>query len=140
MTQFSLQIAARLDQLAIIRRFIQETGQILNADPAALSDMVLAVNEAATNIMIHGYQGQPGTIELELRLQGDSLVACLRDEAPPFDPTACPAPDLTLPLDQRPLGKVGVYLTMQLMDEVIYCPISQGGNQLTLIKKGIILS
>ena len=100
----SFEVSAQLKNLALIRDFVQETATALAADPGRLHEVVLAVNEVATNIMIHGYQGQPGLIEIEVGRSEDSLVVRLRDQAPPFDPTAVPDPDLSLPLEERPLA------------------------------------
>jgi len=134
-THSSLRISAELKQLVVIRRFIEETATAFKADPSAILDILQAVDEAATNIIVHGYRGQPGTIEIEIRREGDSLLVRLRDQATPFDPTAVPPPDLTLPLEKRPLGGMGVYLARQLMDEMTHRVSSQGGNELTLVKK-----
>jgi serine/threonine-protein kinase RsbW len=134
----SFEVYAKLENLALIRDFVQETATALAADPDMLFNVVLAVNEVATNIMIHGYQGQPGLIEIEVGRAGNSLVVRLRDQAPPFDPTAVPDPDLSLPLEERPLGKMGVYLARQLMDEMTHRLTPQGDNELILIKKGIL--
>lgn len=133
----SLHIAAELKNLAVIRDFVQETATILGADQVKLLDVVLAVNEIATNIMIHGYQGQPGLIEIELSQAGDAIIVCLRDQTPPFDPTTVPDPDLSVPLEERPPGKMGIYLTRQLMDEMTHHQTREG-NELTLVKKGIL--
>ena len=132
------QISAELKNLALIRDFVQETATVLAADPVMLLDVVLAVSEVATNIMIHGYQGQPGLIEIEVGRAGNSLVVRLRDQAPPFDPTVVPDPDLTLPLEKRSPGGMGIYLARQLMDELTHRLTPQGGNELTLIKKGML--
>ncbi|MEO7913057.1 MAG: ATP-binding protein, partial [Roseiflexaceae bacterium] len=90
-----------------------------------------AVNEVATNIVVHGYRGRPGAIEIGLRRQGDSIEIRLRDRAPLFDPTCVPTPDLTLPLHKRPLGGMGVHVTRELMDVMRYRVTPEGGNQLT---------
>jgi len=131
----SLRFSAELKNLAAIRRFVQERAEALQADPALIPDIIQAVDESASNIILHGYQGQPGTIEVEVVLVGDDLVIRLRDQAPPFDPTGVPTPDLTLPLEARPLGGLGVYLTRVLMDDVSYRAPAQGGNELTLVKR-----
>jgi serine/threonine-protein kinase RsbW len=136
----SLKITAELNNLAPIRDFVEETATALGANPTMLLDVVLAVNEIATNIMLHGYQGQPGLIEIEVCQSRNSLVICLRDGAPPFDPTTVPSPNLNLPLEERPLGRMGIYLARQLTDEMTYRLIPQGGNELTLIKKNILSS
>jgi serine/threonine-protein kinase RsbW len=126
-----------LKNLSEIRRFISQTAMALSVDAATIPDVVLAVDEAATNIILHGYQGQEGIIEIELAQEGDALVVRLRDEAIPFDPTTVPPPDLTLPLEQRAPGGLGIYLIRQVMDEVMHRITSEGRNELTLVKRGI---
>lgn len=134
----SLRIAAELENLGTIRRFVQQAAEALESDPAAIPDVLLAVDEATTNIIIHGYRGRPGLIELEVSRADDALVIRLHDHAAPFDPTEVPPPDLTLPLDQRPVGGMGIYLMQQLMDEVTYHTTPQGGNWLTMLKRGML--
>jgi serine/threonine-protein kinase RsbW len=131
----TLRISAELDNLALIRHFVEERATALGAASSAIQDLLLAVNEATTNIMMHGYQGQPGVIEIEIRRRGNSLIIRLRDEAPPFDPIIVPPPDLSLPLEKRPLGGLGVYLIRQLMDDVTHRVTPQGGNELILVKR-----
>ena len=135
MTDNSLTVAARVEHLAEIRHFVERTAAALGAGQDAVDDLVLAVDEAATNVVIHGYEGQPGTIEVEMGREGDTLLIWLRDGAPLFDPTLLPMPDVTLPLELRPLGGLGIFLMRQSVDELIYRPTAGGGNELTLVKQ-----
>ena len=116
----SLHVAADVAQLAAIRAFIEQQAQALGVDTSAIYDLILAVNEVATNIVVHGYRNQPGVIEIDLRRQGEAIEIRLRDQAPLFDPTGVPTPDLTLPLHKRPLGGMGVHVTRQIMDAMRY--------------------
>ncbi|GAB4534605.1 MAG: ATP-binding protein [Anaerolineae bacterium] len=134
----SLRIAARLEHLNDIRRFVQETAAALGSDAEGVADVLLAVTEAATNVIVHGYGDQAGFIEIVVDQVGDALVICLRDQATQFDPTSLPAPDLSLPLEQRPLGGLGVYIMTSVMDEVSYSALPGGGNQLTMVKRGVM--
>jgi anti-sigma regulatory factor (Ser/Thr protein kinase) len=136
-TESTLRVSAELSNLAVIRDFVAERGRALGADLDALYDVVLAVDEAATNVMVHGYRGREGTIEVEVRREGEALVVCLLDQAAPFDPHVVPPPDLCLPLEQRLVGGMGVYMMKQLMDRVIHRVPPQGGNELTLAKNGV---
>ena len=97
--------------------------------------LVLAVDEVVTNIIQHGYRGQPGEIDIEIERRPDAAVVYVRDQAPPFDPTRLPDPDITLPLEQRPEGGMGVYLARRSVDDMSHQVTDQGGNQLTLTKK-----
>ena len=130
-----LHIVAELKHLAIIRDFIRNAATVFEVDPSAIPDILQAVDESATNIIEHGYRGQPGPIDIEVKQEGDSLVVRLRDQAMPFDPTRIPAPDVNLPLEQRPVGGLGVYLTRRFTDAMIHRVTPQGGNELTLVKK-----
>jgi len=132
-----LHIAAELKNLSLIRRFIQETAAALGADRAVIADMILATDEAVTNVIVHGYQDRPGMIEIELQRNGDAIVIYLRDESLPFDPTSVPPPDVTQPLEERPLGGMGIHLIRQLMDDVSHHITPQGGNELIMTKRGI---
>ena len=131
----SLCVTAELQNLAVIRRFVEDAMTTLGIDPATIASTVLAVDEAASNIITHGYQDQSGDIEIDVQHEGNALAICLRDCAPPFDPTGVPAPDLTVPLEQRVAGGLGIHLIRQTMDKVIHRITPYGGNELLLIKR-----
>ncbi len=82
----------------------------------------LALEEAAINVVTHGFVGLPPPHQLTVRLDitAEALVAEITDNGRPFDPTAAPDPDLLLPLDQRRPGGLGVLLIRRLMDHVQY--------------------
>jgi serine/threonine-protein kinase RsbW len=127
--------AAELTDLAGIRGFIEAAATDLGADDPAIRDLVIAANEAVANIIRHGYRGKPGPIEVIVVREPDSIVVYLRDEAPAFDPTTYPAPDLTVPLEARRAGGLGIHLTRTGVDEVSHLPLRRSGNELTLVKK-----
>jgi serine/threonine-protein kinase RsbW len=105
-----------------------------------VEDVLQAVDEAATNIILHGYRGQPGEIEIEMDQDHGALVVCLRDRAFLFDPTRVPPPDLTLPLEARRVGGLGVYLIRQFTDQMTWRATPDGNNELTLRKQANIKS
>jgi serine/threonine-protein kinase RsbW len=137
MSNRTLSIPAKLKNLAEIRQFVDRTATELGVDEGIVDDMVLAVDEAATNIILHGYELGEGLIEIEMRRDGDALEIALRDGGAPFDPTCVPAPDLDLPLEIRAPGGLGIHLMRQVVDEVNYCTTPQGRNELTLVKRGL---
>jgi serine phosphatase RsbU (regulator of sigma subunit)/anti-sigma regulatory factor (Ser/Thr protein kinase) len=128
-------VAAELENLAVIRDFVQESAPALNVEPDVISDLLLAVDEAVTNAIVHGFQGRQGTIEIELAREALDVIVRIRDNAPPFDPTSAPWPDLTQPLEKRPLGGLGIFLMRRYMDEITHRITPQGGNELTMKKR-----
>lgn len=127
--------SAIVTNLGDIRRFVYQAAHYLQVPEITAGDVVQAVDEAATNIILHGYDGQEGMVDVELERHGDELIVRLRDQAPQFDPTTICSPDLILGLDQRPPGGLGLYLIRQLMDRVQYRIPTEGGNEITLVKK-----
>ena len=127
--------SAKLKNLAHIRHFVNDAANSLGADPHSVLDLVQAVDEAATNIIVHGYAGRPGVIEVTIERQKDLMVIAMRDQAPGFDPTRVPPPDLTLPLEKRPVGGLGIFLIRRSVDELQHHFLPSGGNELILIKR-----
>ncbi|MGD8751433.1 MAG: pyridoxal-dependent decarboxylase [Anaerolineales bacterium] len=130
-------VVAKLENLSEIRSYVREQAAILDVDEDTTADMVLAVDEAATNVITHGYQDQEGVIEIEVRREGDAFIVHLRDEAVPFDPTAVSSLDLTLPPEERILEGMGVGLMRRRTDEISHRVTLQRGNELTLVKRGL---
>ena len=128
-------VSAELQNLGVIRRFVQETAIALGSDRKAVDDVLQAVEEAAANIVVHGYGGQPGDIEVEVGLEQAVLVVRLRDRATLFDPTGVPPPDLTRPLEERRLGGLGIHLARYFTDSMTYRVTDDGRNELTLRRK-----
>jgi serine/threonine-protein kinase RsbW len=129
---------AKLKHLAEIRRFVDSEVSALNVHPDIIYNILLSTSEAITNIILHGYNGEEGLIEIEVKHEDESVAVYIRDEAPQFDPTQIPTPDLTLPLEDRPVGGMGVHLIRQFMDRIIYRESPQGGNELILVKENVI--
>jgi serine/threonine-protein kinase RsbW len=129
-----LHTTAELNNLGMIRRFVEESALSLSADEHTAYALVQAVDECVTNIIEHGYRLQPGSIDVEIERANETLTIVLRDHAPPFDPTGVPPPDLARPLEEREPGGLGIYLTRQMVDHWQYRALPEGGNELTLFK------
>lgn len=127
-----LEIPAELERLAEVREAVREVARSCEAPVTCMDDLVQAVDEAVTNIIVHGYRGGPGTIEMAAELVGDDIVITIEDRAPTFDPMRTPPPDLTIPPHRRRPGGMGIHLIRLAMDSVRYRPRPGGGNILTL--------
>jgi anti-sigma regulatory factor (Ser/Thr protein kinase) len=92
----------------------------------------LALEETVTNVVNHGYKdGGAHTLTVRLAVHEHRITATVTDDAPAFDPLARPEVDIHLPLEQRPIGGLGVHLVKKLMDRVHY-EHRNGQNRLTL--------
>lgn len=133
-TDRRLRVQAELGELADVRQFIREAATAADAPIECLDDLVQAVDEAATNVITHGYGGAPGWIEIGVAVADDRFVVTLEDGAPEFDPTSVAAPDLTVPPMARKPGGMGVHLMREATDALSHRPRPGGGNILTLVR------
>lgn len=136
--QLTLRVQADVNELASIRDFVEHEAGALGVAPDAVYDLVLAANEIATNIVVHGYGGKPGTIDIIMQPEGDTIKIVLRDQTPPFDPTLAPTPDIHVPFEKRKRGGMGIHLTRRLTDAIVHRITAEGGNEVTLIKRGVL--
>jgi serine/threonine-protein kinase RsbW len=130
----AISLPARLDRLAEIRALVRDVAVAGGAPPACLDDLVQAVDEAATNIVVHGYARGSGVIDVNVDVVGDHIVIELADTAASFDPTDVPEPDLSIPPMRRRPGGMGLHLIRLATDSMAHRPRPGGGNILTLTR------
>jgi len=126
--------SATVRDLNDIRDYLEGAVTMLGGSEDDAGDLVLAVNEAVTNVLLHGYEGAPGPLSVGVEADGDELRVILTDEAPGFDPTTVPPPDIHRPLEERPLGGLGIHMMRQLTDALVYRALDDG-NELTFVKR-----
>ena len=131
-----LRIEADVERLADVRSFVRATVAELGGSKRACEDLVQAVDEATCNVILHGYDGQPGEIELEAGMQDGKLEIRILDRAPVFDPTSLPDPAAGAPPRSRRPGTAGagIHLARTMTDAVRHHVRPGGGNELTLVR------
>lgn len=97
--------------------------------------MALALEEAVANVINNAFNGVPlpHRVAVRLEISAGSVVAEVIDNGHPFDPTAAPAPDLSLPLEERHPGGLGIHLMRRVMDRLRYR--RRGGNNILRLQK-----
>lgn len=95
----------------------------------------LAFEELVTNCINHGYDDDAEhVIEIVLSVAQRILTILVVDDGRAFDASKAPPPDLTLTLEERPVGGLGIHLLRELTDNMSY-ERRGGKNRLTLTKK-----
>lgn len=104
-----------LDSLALVRKYVSEIARAAGLDSGRTYKLCLAVDEIATNIVVHGYEevGLKGDIIVDALQENGKLIIRLLDHGRTYDPDHVPQPDLEDPLKQQSgwgvfLGKTGV--------------------------------
>ena len=132
----SLVLSNDIRQIPELADFVDELAEETSLDPALAMSLNLALEEAVTNVMMYAYpSGVTGQVELDVETQPAKLVFELRDTGVPFDPTAAPDADISLGVEERPIGGLGIFLVRQIMDSVKYA--RRGGKNILILVKNI---
>ena len=103
--------------------------------PSVLYDLNLALEEAVTNTISHGYSDhREHEILVRIRVESGEVIAELKDDARAFNPLTAPEADVTTPLDEKTAGGLGIHLMRKLMDGIEYQRV-EDGNLLIMKKK-----
>ncbi len=132
-TLLELRFPARTDRLKLIRGGVRAAARMCGFNDATAQSIVLAVDEACQNVIVHGYKERAcGEIVLGVFRCRDGILVRLRDFAPPVDPTTIKPRALD---DIRP-GKLGSHFIHEIMDSVEFRPSPDGiGNLLEMIRR-----
>lgn len=127
--------AAYLESLRDFRAFLRDhCAGLPGIDDEALYDLQLAVDEACTNIITHGYAGMnPGSIILEIESVPGMINISLTDFGRSFEPENAAIPDVHAPIEQREEGGFGLFFIRQSVDRMDY-RVTEDGNTMTFIK------
>ena len=97
-------------------------------------DVRLAVDEAITNVIQHGYDGKEGLIQIRCEVSIKEIVLVVEDSAKPFNLSSVEEPRFSDSLEKRQIGGLGVYLIKKKMDQVTHA-FKNGKNILTMKKR-----
>lgn len=103
-------------------------------DEATAGQLALALDEVFTNAITYGGLPEDSAVEVELGLDGADVVATVSDPGPAFDPLdegATEAVDTGAPIDDRPVGGLGLFIVRGLARELAYAREGER-NRLTL--------
>ncbi len=132
--KFRLARAAELEALGAFRDLIERACAQADIDSATCYELKLAIDEAASNVITHGYAGMnPGSIILDVEVRREQVVMTLTDFGHCFEPAEPPTPNVRALMHDPSSGGFGLFLIHRTMDEVSY-QTTEDGNRLTLVK------
>jgi anti-sigma regulatory factor (Ser/Thr protein kinase) len=133
--QHAFRLRSQLEELASALDRIEQLLLEAAAERELASEMRLIAEEGLTNIVRHAYEpDEEGEIEVLLALTETEVRLELRDSGRAFNPLEHPEPDLEAPIEERPLGGLGVHMIRSLTDTQSYA--RQGSvNVLVIIKR-----
>jgi anti-sigma regulatory factor (Ser/Thr protein kinase) len=95
----------------------------------------LMLDEVVSNVIKYGYDdGLEHHIRVDVAIDGDHVTIRVEDDGKPFNPLDAPHPNLDAPIEQRPIGGLGVFIVKTVADSVDYRR-DAGRNVVTMRKR-----
>ena len=134
--KFLMQVPSSTENLAMIRQFLDGIGQQAGISEGEVAKIVLAVDEACSNVIEHAYQRDAAQeVVIHVRFDDDALKVTISDTGLGFDPTKIEPQELEELIAKRKKGGLGLRLIRTLMDEVHYDMEPGKKNQIQMLKK-----
>jgi len=129
----SLEISSNPNSLPEVENFLEIIGTENKLDKSILNNLIISINEATTNAMMHGNKGDRGKkVKISISITDDEIISVIKDEGKGFDPSKVPDP--TRPENLFKESGRGLFIMNTCCKTVKY-DFHQDGTQLTLVMK-----
>lgn len=129
-----IRIANDLLEISHLSEFVEELCEELSLPAETTMNINLALEEAVVNIIMYAYPtDEQHEILLKVCTHTNQLIFLLTDNGLSFDPTKVEDADVTLPIEERSVGGLGIFLIRSIMNEVSYQRLD-GKNNLIMKK------
>ena len=117
MKSIKISIPSLMENIKIIESFIDNAKEKYTINEDIYGNIMISVTECVTNAIVHGNQLDGNKkVDLELRLEDDSLHFTIVDEGPGFDYEHLSDP--TAPENLEKVGGRGIFIMKHLSDDV----------------------
>ena len=118
----TLVVDNQMSELSKVVDFLDELGEDWGLPAGLVFSLNLVMEEALTNIILYGFEdNNRHTIDINFgKSAAEELSITIIDDGLPYDPTLKADPDLSLSVEERPIGGLGIFLIKKIMDKVEY--------------------
>ncbi len=128
-------LTAEVDRMDDVLDFINAELESHDVPMKTIMQIDIAVEELFVNIAHYAYNPEVGEATVTVDVQDAPPCVAVRftDRGKPYDPLSREDPDVTLGLEEREIGGLGIYMVKKSMDEITYT-YEDGQNILTIRK------
>lgn len=122
------------DNLNAVNALVEGELEAAECPIKATMQLMVALEELYVNVSHYAYGEGSGSITVQTDIRPGEAVIRLLDSGTPFDPVAMADPDTSLPVEDRPVGGLGVFMVKKTMDRFTY-ERNNGQNIVTIAKR-----
>lgn len=130
-----IEVEAKVQNISMLTAFVEEVLEAVDCPLKAQMQLSIAIDEIASNIVYYAYPSGQGKIRLEAEYSQNPKGVILRfiDWGLEYNPLEHEDPDISLSVEERKVGGLGIFLVKKTMDRMEYARKDQI-NELTIQK------
>jgi anti-sigma regulatory factor (Ser/Thr protein kinase) len=115
-------LPAKIENLDTMLDFIQDSIKNIGFNKQTKYRLQLASEEALVNVINYAYPDGDGDVEIvcDIDVEHQNFIMKIIDSGIPFNPLEKEDPDLDIPIEDRQIGGLGIYMIREIMDDVGY--------------------
>lgn len=132
----SITVEAKIENVDKVTEFVNEVLEEKECPLKVQMQLDVAIDEIFGNIAYYAYGKGRGnaTIQIEMEDNPPKITLTFIDQGIPYNPLESKDPDITLDIEDREIGGLGIFLVKKTMDELSY-EYADGQNILTMKKE-----
>ncbi len=135
-----LTVSGNLDSLSAIAKYTITAAKEAQLDKKSSYNLRLAVDEIATNIIMHGYEeaNLEGDLQIKANITPEKLILIIEDCGQAYNPYQTELMEektIDLPIEERPIGGLGVFLAIKSVDEFTYKRIGDKNHNIFVMNR-----
>ncbi len=134
-TNKTVRITNQRDQVDTVRKFFDDYSKENKLTEKTVHDIQMALDELLTNIVNYGYEdSDEHKIDVRFGINDDAVRVEIIDDSKPYNILEQESPDISLSVEDKPIGGLGIFLIKKLMSNVDYYT-KEGKNHLVMTKE-----
>ena len=131
-----IKVEAKIENLAVVNGFLHEQIDELDCSVATVMQLEIAIEELFSNICYYAYGDGTGDAAIQVDIDKTNKRICITfiDMGKPYNPLKKADPDITLGIEDRPIGGLGIFMVKESMDDMTY-RYAENKNILKIKKK-----
>ena len=132
----SITVEAKIENVDKVTEFVNEVLEEKECPLKVQMQLDVAIDEIFGNIAYYAYGkgSRNATIQIEMEDNPPKITLTFIDQGIPYNPLESKDPDITLDIEDREIGGLGIFLVKKTMDELSYEYVD-GQNILTMKKE-----
>lgn len=115
-----LSFEATVENIGKATAFVEERLERLDCPMKAQTQLAIAIDEILSNIAQYAYAPGSGRASVAFEREDGAVKLTFRDAGRPYNPLERPDPDISLAVEEREAGGLGIFMVKKSMDECGY--------------------